>query len=144
MEALCFRLASEADLPFLVELRQATMAPHEAASGLVRSPEQSIQRVRASFEVAQIILLAGQPVGLLKVLRHGPEWELLQIQLAPGVQGQGLGSHILQALLSEAKAAGVALRLGVLKENPARRLYERLGFAVVREKEYSYEMAAGT
>lgn len=144
MDGLSFRLANEADLPFLVELRQATMASHEVASGLVRSTEQSLQRVHASFEVAQIILLAGQPVGVLKVLRHGPEWELLQIQLAPVAQGQGLGSHILRALLSEAKAAGVALRLGVLKENPARRLYERLGFAVVREKEYSYEMSAGT
>jgi hypothetical protein len=34
-----------------------------------------------------------------------------------------------------------SVRLGVLKANPARRLYERLGFVVVQEKERSYDTA---
>lgn len=50
---------------------------------------------------------------------------------------------VLQALPPEAEAVGVVLRLGVLKANPAHRLYVPLGFAMVREKEYSHEMAAG-
>ena len=144
METLRFRAASEEDVPFLIELRRATMARHETASGVVRSPDQSLQRVLASFEVAQIIERDGRPVGLLKVLRDGPEWELLQVQLEPTAQGAGIGSQIIRSLVAEAKSAGAKLRLGVLKANPARRLYERLGFVVVGEKEHSYEMVVNS
>lgn len=143
MDTLSFRPAREEDLPFLLELREITMSPHEIASGVVRLPERSLQRVRASFEVAQIIMRSGEPVGLLKVVRNGSQWELLQIQLVPALQGAGVGSRIIRSLLAEARAAGAVVRLGVLKANPARRLYERLGFVIVAENEYSYEMAAG-
>ena len=37
---------------------------------------------------------------------------------------------------------GLPVKLGVLKVNPARRLYERLGFRMVEETEVSYGMAA--
>jgi ribosomal protein S18 acetylase RimI-like enzyme len=43
-------------------------------------------------------------------------------------------------VIDEARKAGASLRLGVLKANPALRLYQRLGFTVVRESIYAYEM----
>lgn len=46
-------------------------------------------------------------------------------------------------VLREAGQAGVAVELSVLKVNPARRLYERLGFVQVSEGEHSYLMRLG-
>jgi ribosomal protein S18 acetylase RimI-like enzyme len=140
MKSVSFRPAVEADIPFLVELRKKTMTAHEVASGLHRSAEHGITRVRASFQCAQVILQAGEAVGLLKVVRHSSHWELLQIQLTPQFQGKGIGTTIIRSVLAEARTIGVGVRLGVLKANPARKLYERLGFVVVDEKEHSYEM----
>lgn len=144
MNTLAFRPATEADEPFLIELRRQTMAPHERACGIVRDAEASLRRVRARFDCAQIVLLAGQPIGLLKLIRDAKHWELLQIQLAPSVQGRGLGSALLRRIVAQARAAGASLKLHVLKSNPARKLYERHGFVVIAESEHAYEMRLRT
>ena len=47
-------------------------------------------------------------------------------------RGQGVGGRLLDALLTAAGAAGIdAVSLSVERDNPARRLYERLGFRPV-------------
>jgi ribosomal protein S18 acetylase RimI-like enzyme len=117
------------------------MSANLAASGMETSELEHLRRVRAAFDHAMVVTLSDEAVGLLKVVRESQQWELVQIQLAPSVQGRGLGTALLRALISEARSNGVSLRLGVLKANPARRLYERLGFKIVAEKEHSYEMA---
>lgn len=144
MESLVFRQATEADIPFLMELRRITMTEHQLASGVQPSEEERIRRVRASFHCAQIIESGGKPIGLLKVVRNEFEWDLVQIQLAPEFQRRGIGSGILQSLIEEARAAAMPLRLSVLKASPAKRLYERVGFVVTQEKANAYEMSLGT
>jgi ribosomal protein S18 acetylase RimI-like enzyme len=47
---------------------------------------------------------------------------------------------LLQELLADAARAQVAVELSVLKANPARLLYERLGFKLIGEDEYEYRM----
>jgi ribosomal protein S18 acetylase RimI-like enzyme len=135
-----FRQAVEADVPFLLLLRERTMVTHQLASGVPHSAEERERRVRARFDSAQIILLSGEPIGMLKVIREGAVWELLQIQLTPERQGAGWGTRIVRGLIADARRAGVPLRLSVLRANPARHLYERLGFIVAEEGPHSYEM----
>src|SRR5262249_35509622 len=132
--------ASEADLPFLVELRRRTMTGHQLASGVLLSEDEQRERVLARFECAQIVLLSAEPVGLLKVARDGLEWQLLQIQIVPAQQGRGLGGWLVRNVIDEAKGAGASLRLRVLRANPARRLYERLGFRIASEEPHAYQM----
>ena len=48
--------------------------------------------------------------------------------MKPNVCGQGVGEKLMRALIAEATSRGVGLCLSVRSENPARRLYERLGF----------------
>jgi len=124
----------------LVKLRHDTMNPHLAASGVNQSEEEHLQRVLAHFESAEILTQGSEPVGLLKVVRGGQSWELVQVQLSPSLQGQGFGTQLLKQLVSEAQAANAELRLSVLKANPARRVYERLGFTVIAEKAHAFEM----
>ena len=135
------RVATPADLPFLLALRSESMGPHLSAAGIDRSDDAQLARVLHCFDCAQIVLGDGKPVGLLKLQRDPGEWRVLQVQLAETVRGQGLGRRLLEEVLSDAKQAGAKVTLTVLKANPAKGLYERLGFSVVGEDEHEFHMA---
>jgi ribosomal protein S18 acetylase RimI-like enzyme len=141
--SLTLRPATEADVPYLIALRERTMTQHQVASGAVPSDSERQQRVRFRFECASIIERAGEPVGLLKVAREGLDWQLIQIQLAPELQGQGIGRALIVELIDEARTRGASLSLHVLSANPARHLYERLGFRIVAEQDHGYLMRLG-
>lgn len=134
------RPALDADVPFLLALRRETMDEHYLASGVEPSDEEHRERLFYRFDCAQIIELDGVPAGLFKVARDGQAWELIQIQLARSAQGKGLGRVLIRALIDESREAGLQLKLSVLRGNPARQLYEQLGFRVVGESAHSYEM----
>ena len=138
---LSLRAATDADLPFLLALRQESMGPHLARAGLHGTDEDFMARVMHRFECAEIILADGKPVGLLKLQREPGKWHLHQLQLAGDVRGQGLGRRILEQILTEADRARVPVTLSVLKANPARRLYERLGFVAIGEDAIEIHMS---
>ena len=59
----------------------------------------------------------------------GRDAYLTELWIDPEARGRGAGAAALELLDGELRALGVrALHLGVLPENPARRLYERAGF----------------
>lgn len=134
------RAATEADIPFLLSLRRETMDGHLAASGVDITDESHLARLTHHFECAEVLVSDGTPVGLLKVRRLPDEWEIVQIQLAPRLQGQGIGRSLLEGILADAAVAGVDVKLSVLKANPARLLYEKLGFKRVEEDAHEYYM----
>ena len=134
------RPAVESDLPFLVELRLATMAPHFARQGLAVSVGQHCQRARDRLDAATIIELDGHPVGVIKLIQDTHTWTIEQFQITPAHQGHGLGGTVLRAVIAEARHAGALLHLSVLKQNPAARLYARMGFRTLAESDQSYKM----
>ena len=85
----------------------------------------------ASF---QIIERDGVAAGRLLVLRADDKIHVIDIALLPEHRGAGIGTKFLKELQAEAKAAGKPLSIHVEQFNPARRLYERLGFQQVEEK----------
>lgn len=72
--------------------------------------------------------LAWIDIGRLWIDRHGPGWHVIDIALLPAWRGQGLGGRCLRGLQQQAARAGQPLSLQVALDNPARRLYARLGF----------------
>ena len=116
------------------------MLPHLRNSGVDLDSEAQLARVMYQFEAAQIIIRDGNEIGLLKLDRSSNPWELIQIQIIPSLQGQGLGAVLIERVLAEALEAGVGVGLSVLKANPAKRLYEKLGFSLVSESEFEYSM----
>lgn len=85
----------------------------------------------ANFDV---ILLDGRPVGRLYVARWKAEIRIMDIALLPEYRGAGIGTKLLEDLLSEAEGSGKPLSIHVERVGPARRLYERLGFSEVADK----------
>jgi ribosomal protein S18 acetylase RimI-like enzyme len=134
------RAAREADIPFLLSLRRETMDGHLMASGESTTDEAHLARLMHHFDCAEILLSNGRPAGLFKLRRMRDAWEIVQIQLSSRFQGQGIGRLLLEELIADAAAAGADVKLSVLKANPARRLYERLGFKVIGEDAHEYCM----
>lgn len=52
----------------------------------------------------------------------------VSIGVRPNAPGRGVGEKLMRVLIGEADRRGLGLYLSVRSENPARRLYERLGF----------------
>ncbi|WNG62784.1 GNAT family N-acetyltransferase [Archangium gephyra] len=86
---------------------------------------------RYSSEGHCVLEHEGRPVGRLWVVRGEHELRLVDVTLLPAYRGSGLGTSVLRTLQEEAAAAGKPLRLHVMRNNPALRLYTRLGFTPV-------------
>ncbi|MFN7929278.1 MAG: GNAT family N-acetyltransferase [Blastocatellia bacterium] len=63
----------------------------------------------------------------------------LSIALLPDYRGQGIGTRLMSELFT-LLARYNALSLSVSRENPALRLYERLGFRIVKDDGHSVTM----
>lgn len=79
----------------------------------------------AAYEILQ---QAGRDIGRLYVDRTEAEIMVLDITLLPEYRGGGRGGALLRNLQNEARDSGKVLTIYVEKFNPARRLYDRLGF----------------
>ena len=72
----------------------------------------------------------------MRVVRAPDHRELAGIQLLPAHQGQGIGTHLVEQFLVEARDLGLPARVVVESDNPrAQALYERLGFVEVRRSD---------
>jgi len=81
-----------------------------------------------------LILLGGEPVGRLYVDRRPDEIRLVDVALLPERRGQGIGGRILRSILTEGEEKGLLVRIHVERDNPAMRLYLRLGFEKIEEQ----------
>jgi ribosomal-protein-alanine N-acetyltransferase len=71
------------------------------------------------------------------------EEELLLIAVRPELRGRGIGGALLQRVISEARARGVArLFLEMRDGNPAESLYRRHGFVPVGRRRNYYRRAS--
>ncbi|MEE1752822.1 GNAT family N-acetyltransferase [Streptomyces sp. SP18CS02] len=125
------RPAQPAEVEAIAELRAAVMRPDLERLG--RFDEHRVrQRLRNSFspQYTSVILAHGIFAGCV-TLRPAEDGRWLEhFYLAPGIQGRGVGSAVLGALLERTDDDGVPVRLNVLQGSAARRLYERHGFTV--------------
>ena len=79
----------------------------------------------------QMILMDDQVAGRLYVDRVGKLIQIIDIALFPEFRGQGIGTAILKDLIAESAQSQMPLQIHVEKNNPAKRLYKRLGFVEV-------------
>jgi ribosomal protein S18 acetylase RimI-like enzyme len=79
-----------------------------------------------------IRLLKDEQKGYGYVDDNTPE---LSIAVLPEFRNQGLGSKLLNVIINDARSIYGTISLSVTKGNPARQLYERLGFIELSENE---------
>jgi ribosomal protein S18 acetylase RimI-like enzyme len=133
------RPVEEADRPFLVELYGSTRAEELARVNWDDATKRAFvehqfaaqdQHYRANYPGAtlDVIEVDSERAGRLYVHRGPSDIRIMDIALAPGFRGRGIGSALLRSLMDEADASGRKLSIHVEMTNPARSLYARLGF----------------
>ncbi|MFC5490936.1 GNAT family N-acetyltransferase [Dokdonella soli] len=142
--ATALRPTRPEDLGFLQEVYAGTRADELARTPWSAEQKQAFVRMqfdaqhtyyRQQFADAayEVILLDGVPVGRLYTDRRADEIRILDIALLPEYRNCGIGSRYLRDIQEEAQQAGRAVRIHVEMFNPARRLYDRMGFRPVQE-----------
>ncbi|KZS39590.1 hypothetical protein AWE51_08030 [Aquimarina aggregata] len=132
--------AKEEDKVFLFKLRMQTMVVHLEKAGIFLSNKEHKDRVNKGFKGAYIVLRSNNKVGVLKCIETAETIEIMQLQIAPEYQGLGIGKKVVEDVISRAKSTKKILILKVLKENPAIRLYERVGFKAIGEDDHEFHM----
>ena len=97
--------------------------------------QQQHYRLHFPRSVCQLILVGDEVAGRLWTDARTDRLHILDIALLPAWRGRGLGTRCLQALAS----GGQCLSIQVEIHNPARRLYERLGFVTEGEPRGLYQ-----
>ena len=125
------RPATADDLEFAIELNRISMKPYlaELPDWTDEIGRNEMQR-RWAADPYQIILIDGNRAGMLVVTERDGLRILKHVELMPEYQGRGIGSAVIREVVANASREGLGVTLYVLTSNPARRLYERLGFVV--------------
>ena len=130
--AISLRPIAPGDEAFLFQVYASTrtqeLAPlHWSAAQVNAFLEQQFHAQRRHYETYfgdadfLIILADGESAGRLYVARRADEIRVIDIALLPKFRKQGIGSQL-------------PVLIHVEKMNPARRLYERLGFTVIGDE----------
>ena len=92
---------------------------------------------RKQWRPAQVCIIQadGVDVGWLQTVVSKSEHMLGQIFVDAPFQRRGIGTEVLRRIVEEASRLQLPIRLAVVKFNPSRQLYERLGFRVTHEDE---------
>jgi ribosomal protein S18 acetylase RimI-like enzyme len=136
------RQATSNDFDFLYLLHATTMRDYvDATWGWVEEWQQEYFARKFDPQSRQIIQVDNQDAGVIIVEQRSDELYIALIEIMPAFQRRGIGSMLICNNIEKAHALGLPLSLHVLKNNvPARRLYERLGFAIFREEDHRYKM----
>jgi ribosomal protein S18 acetylase RimI-like enzyme len=136
MRAIERRPARPDDFDFLFELARASLGPYvEEIWGWDDAVQRRIQHAWQERGGVQILEHQGRAIGCLKVTSEDDHVFLDRMALLPAAQNRGLGTRLVREVMDDAARRGLPVRLSVLTNNPARRLYERLGFRVIEVDE---------
>jgi GNAT superfamily N-acetyltransferase len=137
--AVTLRPITDSDLPFLLQLYASTRVDELAQVPWTDEQKGAfiVQQFQAQHAWWQehytgarfdLVLVDGEPAGRLYVDVWEREIRIVDIVLAPAHRSGGIGSMLLRRVFAEGDAAGKPVSIHVEVFNPARRLYDRLGF----------------
>ena len=130
MSDMDFRQAAPADFDYCAKLYFAARDATMRALALDTDKHTADFSERWSAAETRIITRDGADIGWLQAALDGDALFLKQLFVDAALRGQGIGTQVMRRLIDEATRAGRGMTLGVVKTNPALRLYQRLGFAV--------------
>ncbi|MCU1279165.1 MAG: uncharacterized protein JWM53_2711 [bacterium] len=139
------RPAGEADFDFLYDLHEVTMRDYvHAIWGWNDAFQRDLFKKSFGDKPRSIVIVGGVDSGVVCIESRADDVYLHTIEVHPRVQRRGIGAALVRSVIEQAAARRVPAALRVFKVNVgARRLYQRLGFAIVGESETHYDMRYG-
>jgi ribosomal protein S18 acetylase RimI-like enzyme len=142
---IAYRPMAEEDLPFVAALFASTRADEVAQTGwppemqrafLAQQHHAQHVHYQAHYPAAEWLIIEqeGEPVGRLYLDQSAGRHHVIDISLLPELRGRGVGGAIMADVLDAARAAGQSVSIHVERHNPARRLYDRLGFTQLEDQ----------
>lgn len=112
------------------ELRPVEWPETQKLAFLRQQFEAQRLHYRQNYDAAEysIILDGDVPIGRLYIHRRPEDVRVMDIALMPEYRGRGIGAMLVQNILDAAAAEGKSVSIHVEMNNPAMRMYERLGF----------------
>lgn len=137
---VAFRPALPQDFDYCERLYFAEMERINRELKLDR--DLQVASFRRQWDVTQvrIITLDGADIGWLQSTTRDGTFFLGQLFVDAPLQRRGIGAAVMHRLIAEATREGQVMILGVVKTNPAKRLYERLGFRTSHEDDRKFYM----
>ena len=121
--------ATAEDSDFLYRLHKAALGDYvEKTWGWDESFQRAYFDRYFDPSVRKIICWDSNPVGCIAYRVQADAIVLDYIALLPEYQRRGIGTFLVDQVIAEADRVGLPVCLTVLRVNPARHLYERLGF----------------
>lgn len=133
-----FIKAAYSDRDYLLSLRKLTMVEHLENAGLFLTDQQHVLRLDDQYDCSHLIVINEVQMGTLKYQTHAQYTEIMQLQIHPLHQNKGYGRAVIEQVITSAQSKPI--KLTVLKNNPALKLYKRLGFTILDEDNYAYRM----
>lgn len=87
-----------------------------------------------------LIKVDGETVGCCCVFEMPDSLNLELIALYHRHQGRGIGTRFVEQVIAEARSMSLPVILRCIKSNPAKSLYDRLGFKVIEEQDVRWIM----
>lgn len=135
------RPATALDTELLWEIQRTALGPYvDATWGWDEAFQRRYFDEHFDHRKHRIVVVGGCEAGFLSFEVHSDHVYLGNVALLPHYQGRGIGTAVVRYVLERASEARLPVRLQVLRSNPARRLYERLGFALCGETETHFQM----
>lgn len=135
------RPVGEDDFFFVKRLYIETMEPLLTAFNAWDSTK-NIESFLAYYQPSEskIVLVDGEAAGWFQTHEEDAEISLRQIHIEHRYRGGNIGTSIIKYLIRDAHRQGKKLTLSVVKNNPALKLYERLGFSTLDEDDTKYHL----
>ena len=134
------RPARAEDFDFCAQLYFSGMAETIRTLKLNMTAQTANLRARWTAAEVQIIMSDGADVGWMQSSIQDHALYLEQIFIDAASQRHGIGTAMIQDLIEQAAKSDLPVTLGVVKTNPAYRLYERLGFRITHEDDRKFYM----
>ena len=142
--AIALRPARSGDFEFCARLYFSGMEKVIRELKLDMAAQTANLRERWQVAEVELITLDGIDAGWIQKSIQADALYLEQIFMDAALQNRGIGTEIINRLIATARRDGYAVTLGVVKTNPARRLYERLGFRITHEDDRKFYMRRET
>jgi ribosomal protein S18 acetylase RimI-like enzyme len=142
---IAYRPAREDELDFLGAVYASTRTEELAQVGWPAEMEQAFLKQQHEAQHAHyadvypdaerlVIERGGERIGRLYLAEWADNVRIVDIALLPQFRGGGAGEAIVRDIAEHAFARGKKVSIHVEIFNPAKRLYERLGFVPVEDK----------
>jgi ribosomal protein S18 acetylase RimI-like enzyme len=137
---ISFRPAQAEDFDYCANLYFAGMERAIRELNLDMAAPAKNFRERWESTQVRIITIDGAGIGWLQSTKQSDALFLAQLFVDASFRRQGIGTQVMHRIIGEAARVDAAVTLGVVKTNPAFRLYQRLGFQVTHEDDRKFYM----